>query len=90
MAAQACIPAVLCALHNFMCIHDSQVDPDPNDPLRDKNTDGTFNCIPGEAADEGSIKECTLHDRIATEMWHDYLQVVHLRAQGDKYNVDNI
>ena len=73
-----------------MRIHDSQVDPDPNDPLPDENTNSTFNFIPGEVVDEGSIEERTLHDRIATEMWHDYLQVMHLRGQGDEYNVNDI
>ena len=90
MAAQARIPAVLCALHNFMRVHDSQVDPDPNDLLPDENTDGTFDFIPGEAVDEGGIEERTLRDRIATEMWHDYSQVVHLRGQGDEFNVNDI
>ena len=73
-----------------MRIHNSQVDPDPNDPLPDKNTDGTFDFIPGEVVDEGGIEEHTLHDRIATEMWHDYLQVVDLRGQGDEYNINDI
>ena len=91
MEAQARIPAALCVLYNFMCIHDSEVDPKPDDPPPDKNIDGTFDFMPGEAADnEGGIEARTLRDGIATAMWHDYSQVLHLRGQGHEYDEDDM
>jgi len=83
MEAQARIPAALCALHNFMRIHDSEVDPNPDDPLPDDSAGSGIDYVPEEANNEGSVEAHTVHDRIAAAMWQDYIQTIHLWSGQD-------
>ena len=68
---QARIPAALCAIHNFICVHDSTDSVDDED-----NNDGTaLNDDAAEAAPAEPNEPSARRDRIAQDMWEDYLAV---------------
>ena len=78
---QAQIPSALCAIHNFNRKHDL---PDseafPNDGAYFDDNDDTDNGPhPTNDAEEDN-NASTMRDRIAQEMWEDYLNVLHERG----------
>jgi len=78
---QARIPSALCAIHNFNRKHDL---PDseafPNDGVYfDDNDDIDNGPHPTDDAEEDN-NASTMRDRIAQEMWEDYLNVLHERG----------
>lgn len=72
MEIQARIPAALCAIHNFIRIHDPAEEimyaGDDDNTTRDRNDVAPASAEP----DLPSARR----DRIAQEMWDDYLAVV--------------
>lgn len=82
MSIQARIPPALCALHNFIRMHDSaeigEFPPDLVDP-----SPGEWNGSLGH----GSASRAELHraqalrDQIAQEMWEEYQQVLEERGE---------
>jgi hypothetical protein len=76
---QARIPAALCAIHNFICIHDpiDEVmytdDDDSNNGV--VSNDDTIEAVAAEA-DQPLVRR----DRIAQQMWDDYLAIRMERA----------
>ena len=91
MDIQACIPAALCALHNFMCSQEPdtyflEIDDAEEDwnLVRDMEEEvdeealGHLRDGPTTAAERRRAE--ALHDRIAEEMWVDYQRV--LQEQG--------
>jgi hypothetical protein len=79
MAIQARIPSALCAIHNFIRLHDSNEGPLPGF----EGTPGGSATVPGQgAADEeaaGIIEEGVgaMRDRIAQAMWDDYQNILY-------------
>ena len=75
MDIQARIPAALCAIHNFNRIHDAadEVVYVHNDDSDDESGGGPLHDAEPAAsdADEPSMRR----DRIAGEMWEDYLAI---------------
>jgi hypothetical protein len=86
---QARIPAALCAIHNFISVHDSAEDPfltfdDDNDnaPL---DHDHQASAAAATEIDEPSTKR----DAIAQAMWDDYLAICQQRGIGDEVSSDS-
>jgi len=67
MEVQACLPAALCALHNFICKHDPDMFDHEFDgvPLDDE-----FDIARGELGDGRADQR---RDAITSAMWEDYL-----------------
>jgi hypothetical protein len=83
---QARIPAALCAIHNFICIHDpiDEVmytdDDDSNNGV--VSNDDTIEAVAAEAD-----QPLARRDRIAQQMWDDYL-AIHMERAIDNDNDD--
>ena len=80
---QARIPAALCAIHNFICIHDPAEgvvlagdDHDNGAPL---DNDHVASAAAAAEVDRPSARR----DRIAQEMWEDYLAIRQERGMLD-------
>jgi hypothetical protein len=77
MQIQACIPAALCALHNYITINDPNEGTLPqaavvnNNPSHQGQPDkATSNNMDADA--NLSVNSHALHDDIAMQMWNDY------------------
>ena len=83
MNIQAQIPTALCAIHNFICENDPQEGELPE--TRSIFDRGDFDSEPS-AADSGATRANTgagiRRDRIAQEMWENYLHVLRDRGIG--------
>jgi hypothetical protein len=85
---QARIPAALCAIHNFICIHDPAedtiltVDDDDDNAPRPLDHDHEASAAAAAEIDTPSTKR----DCIAQAMWDDYLAV---RQQREIRNEDS-
>jgi hypothetical protein len=87
MEIQARIPAALCALHNFIRIHDTANDIILTDDNRDGNLfdhDHVASASAAAVIDEPSARR----DRIAQQMWADYL-VVRRERENEVYPSDS-
>jgi hypothetical protein len=81
MHIQARIPAALCAIHNFISVHDPTEVVYPDDDDGDAPA-GDDHIAPAAAAievDSASVRR----DQIAQAMWEDYLAVCLERGIGD-------
>jgi hypothetical protein len=82
---QARIPVALCAIHNFIRIHDTEelVLDDPLD--QDDNTapdaDGVAMAL--EVQEEPGSTAAIRRDRIAQDMWEDYQRILAERGTSD-------
>jgi hypothetical protein len=80
---QVWIPVALCAIHNFIGVHDSAdkivyaADGDGGD---DGNAPLNDHPVPAAPAADGPSARC---DRIAQEMWEDYLEICRERGIGE-------
>ncbi|KAI6098642.1 hypothetical protein EDD16DRAFT_1718451 [Pisolithus croceorrhizus] len=100
---QAQIPAALCAIHNFICIHnadevsDEDANEDPVDISEDLQGAGESDTIADSevgTTDTAALQAThTLHDQIAEEMWEDYQERIHMRdfkSGSDEYSSDDM
>ena len=79
MSIQAWIPAALCAIHNFISIHDSA-----EEIIYDADNDNTYNPVDhNDVAPAAAARPSARWGRIAQEMWEDYLAVCMERGTGD-------
>jgi hypothetical protein len=80
---QARIPAALCAIHNFISIHDPAEDPiltvNDNDDRIPMDHDHEASAAAAAEIDIPSAKR----DCIAQAMWDDYLEICQQRGIGD-------
>ena len=88
LSTQACIPTALCAIHNFIRIHDPSEGDPPNDQ-EEQDPQGGLGDQEG-LADQGGMFEvaddleaCALRDHIAERMWQDYQEILAIR-QADE------
>jgi hypothetical protein len=85
---QARIPAALCAIHNFICIHDP-IDEVMYTDDDDSNNGVVFNDDTIEAVAAEVDQPLARRDRIAQQMWDDYLAIRMERAiDNDNDNED--
>ena len=85
---QARIPAALCAIHNFISVHDPAEDPFPSDDDNDNaplDHDHQASAAAATEIDEPS----TIRDPIAQAMWDDYLAICQQRGIGDEVSSDS-
>ena len=91
MDIQNRLPAALCALHNFIKIHD------PDDPNEIQEMDDGDEDVPmiaevepeaggGERLGANRNQAIALRNRIADELWAQYQQVLHDREGDIDYN----
>lgn len=64
----------LCAIHNFIRIHNPDEKPLPNDDS-DGMVGGNADYNPKPLNDEGTEGNHTLHDQITEHMWQDYMVI---------------
>ena len=64
----------LCAIHNFIRIHNPDEEPLPNDDP-DGMVDGDVDYNPESLDDEGMEGDRALCDQIAEHMWQDYMVI---------------
>ena len=90
---QAQIPAALCAIHNFIHINNpSEEDSEIGGAEEQYNQqadagDGVMHCIGfQESADDTVVARC---DRIATEMWTSYQEVLQSREDDHDTEFDS-
>ena len=90
---QACIPVTLCAIHNFIRIHDgnegSVLGQDNGEVARNGEGVGGF---AGEVqedvlADDSLQVVQEFHDHIAQHMWEDYQQII---REGNYHDNDSL
>jgi hypothetical protein len=87
MEIQARMPAALCAIHNFIHIHDTASDIILTDDDRDGNLfdhDHVASASAAAVIDKPSARR----DRIVQQMWADYL-VVRLERENEVYPSDS-
>ena len=79
------VPAALCAIHNFIQIHNPGEGPVPNDdPVDgDGGDDEGSGHNPEPVEDEGLEEERALRDQIADQMWEDYIAIGQERGLDD-------
>lgn len=72
---QSCIPVALCAIHNFICLHET--DEEFSSSNDDAGTSGGLDMdFDDELAPEGEDNEgMDVHSTIADEMWQDYVNI---------------
>jgi hypothetical protein len=90
LAIQAQIPSALCAIHNFIRIHDSS----EGQLLEERDLHGQDYHIFDQEVPIGEEEEQTgemsaRRDQIAREMWEDYQQVVMQRGLDDSEDSEN-
>jgi len=75
---QARIPVALCVVHNFIMLHHPSDQPihDDDDPMGGSN-EGDGSGDEGEDEDDGDVN---MRDRIARQMWDDYVELLHARG----------
>ena len=86
-----CVPdGSLCAIHNFIRIHNPGEGPVPDDDLVDGDggDDEGSGHNPEPVEDEGMEEECALCDQIADQMWEDYIAIRRERGLDDNNNSD--
>jgi hypothetical protein len=92
IAIQARIPAALCALHNYIRIHDPDEEPLPHRAVFNDNPthqgqpaqggpDVTDPMVEDDVVDDVSAN--VFRDRMAAEMWEDYQNILHERNLVD-------
>jgi hypothetical protein len=95
MDIQNRLPAALCALHNFIKIHD------PDDPIEMQEMDNENEDVPlmipevepeaGGGAGANQNQAIALRNRIADELWAQYQGVLHQRElEGDINDNDEL
>ncbi|KAG2056069.1 hypothetical protein BDR06DRAFT_881014, partial [Suillus hirtellus] len=82
MGIQAQIPAALCSIHNFICLHDPAEDnlPDMDHPIGNAHT-ANWEQEPAENHPAGHNDVYLMHDCITEVMWVDYQCI--LQERGD-------
>jgi hypothetical protein len=86
MDIQARIPAALCAIHNFIRIHDPAEDPLP--PMNIVNDNPSHQGYIVEDENRPQVQAANAHrDRIVTHMWEDYEVFLH---EQDLEGIDHI
>lgn len=83
MHIQARIPAALCAIHNFISIHDPTEEIIHADNNNEDAPDGDDHIAPAMAAMEVNDVPSIRRDHIAQEMWEDYLTICMERGIHD-------
>ena len=82
---QAQIPTALCAVHNFICLHDPDEGLIPGLDLpvfQEDQAGGSFAAEPNDLEDGGGGS--TRRDEIAQAMWEDYQRVLAERDISDE------
>lgn len=82
MNIQAKIPTALCAIHNFICEHDPQegVLPETRSVFDGDDSDSGPQAPMAAMTEDANTEAGIGRDRIAQEMWEDYLDVLHDRG----------
>jgi len=92
---QAQIPAALCAIHNFMCLHDPSEDTVPSESSSEMKLCGDENPDYQRQADDEDIdngSSCAMRECIAQEMWDQYQGICHIpyiRASHPKFRMSD-
>lgn len=75
---QACISAALCAIHNFICIHDGDEGPvggEDYDKLDKHGVGGAGSDVDGNLLEDALQTAHNFRDELAQHMWNNYQQM---------------
>lgn len=72
MTIQAQIPPALCAIHNFICVHDADEIYEFDDDAQDLDTENYSDLAQGPAGAAEKTRAGLKRDQIADAMWESY------------------